>query len=186
MCSFGDTCTQSNGSPSLKGGSSTSSIAELFDGLPSSVGSLRERYAARNPGNTTVLPEARNVAVVASIHQPSSRLFLVFQNLLLLQKSGVAYRGPTETAGDAFAESPFDLPCPPAFSAPDWLMEIVVRGDLRAAGPLREGLHGRPPRAAGAAGDVTGGAKETLARAPVAGRGPAPALEIASVVAPLA
>jgi hypothetical protein len=58
--------------------------------------------------------------------------------------------------------------------------EIVVRGDLRAAGPLREGLHGRPPRAAGAAGDVTGGAKETFARAPVAGRGPAPALEIAS------
>ena len=34
--------------------------------------------------------------------------------------------------------------------------EIVVRGDLRPAGPLREGLHGRPPRAAGAAGDVTG------------------------------
>ena len=90
------------------------------------------------------LAKARNVAVVASIHQPSSRLFLVFQNLLLLQKSGVAYRGPTETAGDAFAESPFDLPCPPAFSAPDWLMEIVVRGDLDASHPTRlEALEAR-------------------------------------------
>ena len=76
------------------------------------------------------LAKARNVAVVASIHQPSSRLFLLFHGLLLLEKRGLAYRGPTASAGDAFAGAPFGLPCPPGFSAPDWMMEVVVRGDL--------------------------------------------------------
>ncbi|KAH8067122.1 ATPase [Aureococcus anophagefferens] len=76
------------------------------------------------------LAKARSVAVVASIHQPSSRLFLLFHGLLLLEKRGLAYRGPTASAGDAFAGAPFGLPCPPGFSAPDWMMEVVVRGDL--------------------------------------------------------
>ena len=58
------------------------------------------------------LARERRVAVVASIHQPSSRLFLLFDELLLLRKGGLTYRGSTSDAGDAFAGAPFHLPCP--------------------------------------------------------------------------
>ena len=76
------------------------------------------------------LARERRVAVVASIHQPSSRLFLLFDELLLLRKGGLTYRGSTSDAGDAFAGAPFHLPCPAAYSAPDWLMEIVVENKV--------------------------------------------------------
>ena len=76
------------------------------------------------------LARERRVAVVASIHQPSSRLFLLFDELLLLRKGGLTYRGSTADAGDAFAGAPFHLPCPAAYSAPDWLMEIVVENKV--------------------------------------------------------
>ena len=67
------------------------------------------------------LAKAKNVAVVASVHQPSSRLFLLFHKLILLDPgTGVAYRGPTASAGAAFADAPFDRPCPAAYSASDW------------------------------------------------------------------
>ncbi|KAJ8600985.1 hypothetical protein CTAYLR_006336 [Chrysophaeum taylorii] len=74
------------------------------------------------------LAAKQNVAIVASIHQPSSRIFLLFDRLVLLDREGVVYRGPTATATDAFAA--FGLPCPPAFSAPDWLLEVVVNDKL--------------------------------------------------------
>jgi len=73
---------------------------------------------------------SQNVAIVASVHQPSSRIFLAFDKLLLLDSEGLVYRGPTATAGDAFAAAPFNLPCPDAFSAGDWLMDIVVTGEF--------------------------------------------------------
>lgn len=76
------------------------------------------------------LSKAQNVAVVASVHQPTSRIFLAFRQLILLDREGVVYRGPTVSAGDAFAAEPFDLPCPNAFSAADWLMDIVVNGEF--------------------------------------------------------
>jgi len=78
------------------------------------------------------LARQRRVAVVASIHQPSSRLFLMFDEMVLLRKGGLAYRGPTKGAGDAFAEAPFFFPCPSAYSAPDWMMEVVVEGHVDA------------------------------------------------------
>jgi len=74
------------------------------------------------------LARRKRVAVIASIHQPSSRLFLMFDDLYLLRKGGAVYRGPTADAGGAFAAAPFSLPTPDAYSAPDWLMEIVVDG----------------------------------------------------------
>lgn len=76
------------------------------------------------------LARERNVAVVASVHQPSSRIFLGFDKLILLDTEGVVYRGPTTNAGEAFAGAPFDLACPDAFSAPDWLMDVVVNGEF--------------------------------------------------------
>ena len=77
------------------------------------------------------LAEKKHVSVVASLHQPSSRIFLNCHELVLLDRQGVVYRGPTEPAGDAFRGAPFFLPKPTAFSAPDWLMEIVVAEEFR-------------------------------------------------------
>uniref|UniRef100_A0A7S3NJK4 ABC transporter domain-containing protein n=1 Tax=Aureoumbra lagunensis TaxID=44058 RepID=A0A7S3NJK4_9STRA len=76
------------------------------------------------------LAQSRNVSVVTSLHQPSSRIFLSCHKLLLLDSQGIVYRGPTEIAGDALSDPPLNLPCPGAFSAPDWLIEVIVRGEL--------------------------------------------------------
>ena len=38
--------------------------------------------------------------------------------------------GSTAGAGDAFPMAPFHLPCPAAYSAPDWLREIVVENKV--------------------------------------------------------
>ncbi|KAJ1445009.1 hypothetical protein M885DRAFT_579948 [Pelagophyceae sp. CCMP2097] len=79
----------------------------------------------------------KRVACVSAIHQPSSRIFTLFDTLVLLDKGGTVYQGPTKDAGAAFANAPFDLPCPASYSAPDWLMDCVVRGDLSTVdGPV--------------------------------------------------
>ncbi|KAJ1449230.1 P-loop containing nucleoside triphosphate hydrolase protein [Pelagophyceae sp. CCMP2097] len=91
------------------------------------------------------LARQRRVAIVASIHQPSSRIFLLFDHLHVLDRGGTVYRGPTSLCGSAFAESPYDLPCPPSWSAPDWIIECIVETELQT--------FYEPPKAATADGD---------------------------------
>ena len=103
----------------------TTPVLRRADERPRQRHGVRRRRGAPRPR-----ARERRVAVVASIHQPSSRLFLLFDELLLLRKGGLTYRGSTSDAGDAFAGAPFHLPCPAAYSAPDWLMEIVVENKV--------------------------------------------------------
>ena len=120
------------------------------------------------------LAVSKTVSVVASLHQPSSRIFLNCHKLIFLDRHGIIYRGPTEPAGDVFSGKPFDLPCPGAFSAPDWLMDIVVHGEFDPSGHdddhEDDGPTRAPTEADDAASDVEaphdGGGVEMMIKTP--------------------
>lgn len=48
--------------------------------------------------------------VVASIHQPSTTTFQLFDKLLLLSEGKTCYAGPIEDAKDHFASIGFEMP----------------------------------------------------------------------------
>jgi ABC-type multidrug transport system ATPase subunit len=70
------------------------------------------------------LASASGVTVIASIHQPSSQVFLTFNNLLLLHSGHAVYLGPTHEAAIHFAA--LGQPCPDGWSHADWLLEVLV------------------------------------------------------------
>ena len=65
-----------------------------------------------------------NKAIICSIHQPQSRIFMSFDQLMLLARGGVAYFGPADKAIKYFADC-FDLHCPEMTNPADYLMEIT-------------------------------------------------------------
>ena len=65
-----------------------------------------------------------NKAIVCSIHQPQSRIFLSFDQIMLLAKGGITYFGPADKAIGYF-EKNFGLECPPMTNPADYLMEIT-------------------------------------------------------------
>ncbi|KAJ8489159.1 hypothetical protein ONZ45_g13687 [Pleurotus djamor] len=68
-------------------------------------------------------------AVIASIHQPSSRLYQTFDTVLLLSYGRALYSGPGRSApADYFAShaSSFSVPtCPPDYNPADYLLEVA-------------------------------------------------------------
>ncbi|EEA26863.1 ABC transporter, putative [Talaromyces marneffei ATCC 18224] len=56
------------------------------------------------------LARRNNLIVIASIHQPSTSTFELFDKLLLLSKGRTCYYGPTATVGDHFASIGYSLP----------------------------------------------------------------------------
>ncbi|EJD46146.1 hypothetical protein AURDEDRAFT_113810 [Auricularia subglabra TFB-10046 SS5] len=75
------------------------------------------RDVARDEHNPTV--------VVASIHQPSSKLFRAFDRVLLLAHGRQLYHGPGGVAPAAyFAER--NLPCPEGYNVADHLLDIAT------------------------------------------------------------
>ena len=64
-------------------------------------------------------------AVVLNIHQPSSTLFGMFDNLILLAEGRLIYEGPVKNVGNYFAELGFV--CPPGWAMADFLLELVSR-----------------------------------------------------------
>jgi len=71
------------------------------------------------------LAHTHGVTVVASIHQPSSQVFALFDSLLLLKAGLTLYHGPRAAAADRFGAL-LGKARPPDFSAADWLMEVLV------------------------------------------------------------
>ena len=65
-----------------------------------------------------------NKAIVCSIHQPQSRIFLAFDQLLLLSKGSVAYFGPCNKSV-AYFDKYFGLKCPEMTNPADFLLEIT-------------------------------------------------------------
>lgn len=102
------------------------------------------------------LARTRNLAIIASIHQPSSQVFGSFTDLLLLHNGEVAYRGATATASAYFAAQ-LGLACPPEYNASDFFLDCCVHGRLDGEA-ARETLR----RDFGAAGE---GVDAMLARA---------------------
>ncbi|UPR02354.1 ABC transporter [Chloropicon primus] len=70
-----------------------------------------------------------NKAIVCSIHQPQSRIFLSFDQIMLLSQGSIAYFGPAKSAC-AYFETQFDLKCPSLCNPADFLME-VTNSDFR-------------------------------------------------------
>ncbi|XP_063965625.1 uncharacterized protein LOC129275898 [Lytechinus pictus] len=65
--------------------------------------------------------------VIMSIHQPSSRVFKLFDRLLLLSEGQVVYFGAADKVVDYFAR--LGLQCPQHYNPADYIMDIVKGTD---------------------------------------------------------
>ncbi|KNA14536.1 hypothetical protein SOVF_106220 isoform A [Spinacia oleracea] len=77
--------------------------------------------------------------VIASIHQPSSEVFELFQNLCLLSCGKLIYFGPASTATEFFAVSGF--PCPSMRNPSDHYLRTINK-DFEAA-DIEQGFDGK-------------------------------------------
>ena len=72
--------------------------------------------------------------VICTIHQPSTELFLMFDDLCLLQKGGyMCYFGPIGHDGDAMIEYlqtlPGATPCPEDMNPASWMLDLLSGSD---------------------------------------------------------
>ena len=90
---------------------------EPFTGLDSSL-------ALATLGTLREVAKDAQVAIILTVHQPSSAMWSAFDQLLLMAPGGrVAYHGPKEDAIAHFAN--LDLPLPELWSPADHFIEIV-------------------------------------------------------------
>ncbi|QCD84124.1 ATP-binding cassette [Vigna unguiculata] len=61
--------------------------------------------------------------VIASIHQPSTEVFQLFNNLCLLSSGKTVYFGPASAASEFFAS--YGYPCPPLMNPSDHLLKTI-------------------------------------------------------------
>ncbi|KIJ30315.1 hypothetical protein M422DRAFT_187276 [Sphaerobolus stellatus SS14] len=64
-------------------------------------------------------------AVIASIHQPNSKLYMTFSNVLLFSQGRVLYMGPGGLAPSSHFVSHGLERCPEGYNVADWLLEIA-------------------------------------------------------------
>jgi ABC-type multidrug transport system ATPase subunit len=77
--------------------------------------------------------------VIASIHQPSSDIYRMFDKLYFLVDGRMCYFGPTDRAVDYFAK--LDCPVPLGINPADFIMDLVVDpANQKAAAARRERL----------------------------------------------
>lgn len=69
------------------------------------------------------LAERRNTAILCTIHQPSSQLFAMFDQVLLLSEGRVAFFGDPEDAVDFF--SSLGYKCPSNYNPADYLIGVL-------------------------------------------------------------
>lgn len=82
------------------------------------------RDLAHDPTNPT--------AVIASIHQPSSHLYLAFDSVLLLSEGRELYFGPGGSAPVDTLTAKGHPPCPPGYSIPDHLLNLASDSEVRS------------------------------------------------------
>jgi len=75
------------------------------------------------------LAQSQNKTIIVSIHQPSSSIFSLIDELLLLSDGRVAYSGPAKRAVAHFEQLGF--PKSPNHSIPDYLLDLVVGASKR-------------------------------------------------------
>ncbi len=61
--------------------------------------------------------------VVASIHQPRSSIFTMFDDVLLLSEGGCVYHGPASSALAYFSKQGFE--CPEQYNPAEFLADII-------------------------------------------------------------
>jgi ABC-type multidrug transport system ATPase subunit len=69
------------------------------------------------------LAERRNTAILCTIHQPSSQLFAMFDQVLLLTEGRVAFFGDPDDAIEFFAEQGYK--CPANYNPADYLIGVL-------------------------------------------------------------
>ena len=77
--------------------------------------------------------------VVATVHQPSSEIFSLFDDLLLMQRGGyMAFVGPMGDGGTALIKHlsavPGVHPCPPDMNPASWMLDVLAGADSSATG----------------------------------------------------
>ena len=61
--------------------------------------------------------------VVASIHQPRSSIFTMFDDVLLLSEGGCVYQGPGSAALEHFSRQGFE--CPERYNPAEFLADLI-------------------------------------------------------------
>lgn len=70
------------------------------------------------------LAAAGDCTVVCTIHQPQTKIFNLFDDLMLLKAGLVVYYGPADKTVDFFAEAGF--PCPPLTNPADHFLDVIT------------------------------------------------------------
>ena len=70
------------------------------------------------------LADARVCTVVCTIHQPQTKIFRLFQNLVLLRAGRIVYLGPAEEAEHFFQGLGFK--CPPNENPADYFLDVIT------------------------------------------------------------
>jgi ATP-binding cassette subfamily G (WHITE) protein 2 len=69
------------------------------------------------------LSHKENVTIVTTIHQPSSNIFCLFDDLLLLDHGQVVYHGRAADTAAHFSRA--NLPCPHGMNPAEWFLEVI-------------------------------------------------------------
>ena len=81
------------------------------------------------------LADSGECTVVATLHQPQSKIYQMFDSLLLMKKGHILYQGAANMAADYFAKSGY--PCPELTNPADHLLDVITLGDKPEEGEAR-------------------------------------------------
>lgn len=83
-----------------------------------------DSYSAQQLVQTLYDLAKKGTTILCTIHQPSSQLFDMFNNVLLLADGRVAFTGSPQNALDFFAENGYS--CPEAYNPADFLIGVLA------------------------------------------------------------
>ncbi|XP_021375248.1 protein white-like isoform X2 [Mizuhopecten yessoensis] len=87
-----------------------------------------DSYMAKNIVQTLKLLVSKGRTIITTLHQPSSEVFEMFDQLLLLTEGRVAYFGPANEALEFFSNENFQ--CPPNYNPADYfIMTLAILPD---------------------------------------------------------
>jgi energy-coupling factor transporter ATP-binding protein EcfA2 len=96
-----------------------------FPLLQTTTGGLDSSSAVRLIHMLQKIAREQNKTIITTIHQPSSEVFMSFDQLIMLSEGHVVYFG-TPKASMAYLQDVAGLPCPPGFNAADFFMDLLV------------------------------------------------------------
>ncbi|KAK1869412.1 hypothetical protein I4F81_011889 [Pyropia yezoensis] len=96
--------------------------------------------------------------IITTLHQPSSQMLALFDNIMLLSSGRVVYSGPAEGALPHFAS--LGLPCPPHYNPCDFFLQLLTDAAPDGSQPVTRQLE-----AAWAAREAAGDGASAVAAA---------------------